>query len=79
MRVTGISFSGRKKGNCDHCLAHCPDTFVPGRLHAAAVHIHEHPHTSRDYHKRSIDGDMIEAEPVRQRLDRFMHSILDYI
>lgn len=32
--------------------------------------------SSRDYHRRSIDGDMLEEEPVRQRLDRFTHDIL---
>lgn len=35
--------------------------------------------SSRDYHRRSIDGDMIEAEPVRQELDRFIQSILNHI
>ena len=39
-----------------------------------------HPQTillsSRDHHRRSIDGDMIEEEPVRQSLDRFAHHIL---
>lgn len=35
--------------------------------------------SSRDYRRRSIDGDLMDAEPVKQELDRFMHSILNRI
>jgi len=33
--------------------------------------------SSREYHRRSIDGDLIEAEPVKQKLDRFIQCILN--
>ena len=35
--------------------------------------------SSREFHRKSIDGDMIDIKPVRHRLDRFTHDILKRI
>ena len=43
MRALGISFSGRKNGNCDRCLYHCLDILSESKITTTAVHIHENP------------------------------------
>ena len=42
MRALGISFSGRRNGNCDRCLSYCLDRLARQNFATTAVHLYDH-------------------------------------